>query len=353
MKYDQKLNNQKGVSLYLAISIMAVLLAIVFGLNAILINQIKTTGEIEKSTVAFFAADTGIERVLKEIKNDEANLQPTYNSSAGEFTNSDTSYQVEVTCNPSQTCPGSTSDPNCTSSKYCIKSIGTFRGVKRAIEVRFGGFQPGVTQRFEFYNTGDNIAWSIRGWNMGFAQIFTVGAVGPNEAFKPEFVRLKLVMNGMDLIPFPSGDGIIDDIDLDLVVSIQGVNAATGFPEGIDLCIGSIPAASIAEFPASEEDKWYPINLSDCPILNINTTYALVVTGPGAAWPNFAGDPPDCISWYKHWVGGFYPGGDTVWFGGPTPPGPMWNSDPDTNDYMFEIWGPVSYFPLWKEIAPF
>ncbi len=55
---------QKGVSLYYAVIITSLLLAIVFGLSTILISQIKILKEMTDSTVAFFAADTGMEKIL-------------------------------------------------------------------------------------------------------------------------------------------------------------------------------------------------------------------------------------------------------------------------------------------------
>ena len=55
---------QKGVSLYLTVIILAILLAISLGISTILLGQMKIIGEIGKSVVAFYAADTGIEKML-------------------------------------------------------------------------------------------------------------------------------------------------------------------------------------------------------------------------------------------------------------------------------------------------
>jgi Tfp pilus assembly protein PilX len=61
--------SQKGLSLYLAIMIMSILLAIVLGMSAILFHQLKMIGEMGNSVVAFYAADTGIERALYDENN--------------------------------------------------------------------------------------------------------------------------------------------------------------------------------------------------------------------------------------------------------------------------------------------
>ena len=52
--------SQKGVSVLYAVFVVTVLLAISFGINGILISQVKMLGDIGHSVVAFYAADTGI-----------------------------------------------------------------------------------------------------------------------------------------------------------------------------------------------------------------------------------------------------------------------------------------------------
>ena len=62
--------SQKGVSLYLAVIIMLILLAIALGVSTILVGQIKTIRGMGNSVSAFYAADTGIETELKKIFKD-------------------------------------------------------------------------------------------------------------------------------------------------------------------------------------------------------------------------------------------------------------------------------------------
>jgi len=57
-------NSQKGVSLYLALMIMTVLLALALGISAILFGQIKMIRGMGNSVIAFYAADSGIEMIL-------------------------------------------------------------------------------------------------------------------------------------------------------------------------------------------------------------------------------------------------------------------------------------------------
>lgn len=117
----------KGVSLYLTIIIMSILLAIVLGLSAILVGQMKMLKGMENSVVAFYAADTGIERILvyrlDPINNrplntcTESNRCPLYNGAE---------YYVEVEAGVA-----------CGANNYCIKSVGNYKGTIRAIEVKY------------------------------------------------------------------------------------------------------------------------------------------------------------------------------------------------------------------------
>jgi len=59
---------QNGVSLYLTVLIVTIILAISLGISSILVGQIKMISGMGKSVIAFYAADTGTERVLYEDK---------------------------------------------------------------------------------------------------------------------------------------------------------------------------------------------------------------------------------------------------------------------------------------------
>ena len=115
MKY---LNTQKGVSLYIAIMIIVILLAIVLGAGAILLGQLKRIKGMENSITAFYAADTGIEEVLMVRENP---------SSLSGFLDNGASYDVEVI----------PSGGGCSADNFCIRSVGSYKGTKRAIEVMY------------------------------------------------------------------------------------------------------------------------------------------------------------------------------------------------------------------------
>ena len=105
---------ERGVSLYLALLIMTILLSIGLGISAILFSQIKIISGIGDSVVAFYAADTGIEEVL--------------------YRGTDVSGALENGANYSAQVLLAGSD-DCTADNYCIKSVGIFKGIRRAVEI--------------------------------------------------------------------------------------------------------------------------------------------------------------------------------------------------------------------------
>lgn len=113
-----KIQKSKGISLYIAFMVMTVLLVIGFGISSLLVSQIKTLRQRGNSVVAYYAAETGIERELYE-----RNPQGTqYADTLGGAT-----YEVWVIEAGSGTCPSGVN--------YCVKSVGFYKETKRAIQV--------------------------------------------------------------------------------------------------------------------------------------------------------------------------------------------------------------------------
>ncbi len=57
-------HHQQGVSLIITFFVMTMIIAIVFSLTTILVNEIKITAGIGNSVISFYAADTSIEKTL-------------------------------------------------------------------------------------------------------------------------------------------------------------------------------------------------------------------------------------------------------------------------------------------------
>jgi len=113
---------------------MSVILAVGAGLSTIFIQEGQMMVEIGYSVIAFYAADAGIERVLM--------MEPV--PSITKDLDSDVpgaSYTVYVKCGKDvlpDACPqGLVIDSSCNGLNYCMKSIGSYKTVKRAIEIEY------------------------------------------------------------------------------------------------------------------------------------------------------------------------------------------------------------------------
>ena len=126
---------EKGVSIYLALMIMFISLAIGMGISTILISQIKMIRGMGDSVIAFYAADTGIEQVLykdmichHQIPPCPANCQDDLDGNgycdgilAGTISDTLTngaSYKAEFY-----------------GTAVITDSVGTYQGTKRALEI--------------------------------------------------------------------------------------------------------------------------------------------------------------------------------------------------------------------------
>lgn len=105
--------SQKGISLFLSVLILTILLTLALGLSTILVSQTRILRGMGDSVQAFFAADSGIERALFEG-----------GSVSGTFKNG-AKYETQFLSR----------GPNCAGSYYCLKSKGIFRQTQRAIEI--------------------------------------------------------------------------------------------------------------------------------------------------------------------------------------------------------------------------
>lgn len=116
------MEKQKGASIYFALDILAIMMAIVVGISTIIVVQLTNIKEAGDSVVAFYAADTGIEATLY-----------SETESTGEFYNSD--YQLIASYYT--TIVSSSTDPTCLAVHYCIRSIGKYEAsdTRRGIQI--------------------------------------------------------------------------------------------------------------------------------------------------------------------------------------------------------------------------
>ena len=128
------MTKEKGVIFYIVLIVMAIGLLIALELNLILAAQVKISMKMKNSMMAFYAADTGIEKALC---NESAGLcsktNPTQNYSGSL---DGIAYNVAVSCSDQHpNCPFGSSDDECYAYFFCYKSTADYNGIKRAIEI--------------------------------------------------------------------------------------------------------------------------------------------------------------------------------------------------------------------------
>jgi len=120
---------EKGVSLLLSIFLFTILLGISLGISHFASRQIQMLKETGYSVNAFYAADSGVERALLSIF--------VNNSCPSNGTNPE--YSVYFECRSSDYCELNCpqSNLNCQALNFCLKVIGRYSGVSRAIHIDY------------------------------------------------------------------------------------------------------------------------------------------------------------------------------------------------------------------------
>ena len=121
-------NKQKGSSLLFTILIMSFVMGISFGVSYILFQEIKIMRDIGNSVVAFYAAESGIEKLMMN----QANLQQG-DIDSGCFDNPHSNICYETTVYA----PGDNGCPEIDNLDFCLQSVGNYGGTKRAIQLKY------------------------------------------------------------------------------------------------------------------------------------------------------------------------------------------------------------------------
>lgn len=122
--------NQKGSSIYFALNIMAIIMAIVISISTVIVVQVSNLKQSGDSVVAFYAADAGIEKALYEAKTNGAGPgDPSFT----EFLDEAGTASYSATIIATTTAP----DLSCIASYYCIRSIGKYESsdTRRGIQI--------------------------------------------------------------------------------------------------------------------------------------------------------------------------------------------------------------------------
>lgn len=148
-------SSNKGISIYFIFFSFLILFGISISLSDLIIIRFDIAKKVGQSTIAFYAADTGVERALYDIKLSEENEEEgspfpeavsSYEETESEFSDwssINASYETSLTCRGTFTecnsnfCSDCVLTPECNAPRFCILSRGASQDTKRAIEVKY------------------------------------------------------------------------------------------------------------------------------------------------------------------------------------------------------------------------
>jgi hypothetical protein len=128
---------RKGISVIYVVIITSVVLAIALGISSISAQQMKTMNEIGYSFVAFYAADSGAERQLYDMFKSAYRLIGVQVLPSGAFFSVNVECSKDYTYDECNTNLGKAPDPDCLANNYCLDSVGTYKEIKRALELKY------------------------------------------------------------------------------------------------------------------------------------------------------------------------------------------------------------------------
>ncbi|MBA3047476.1 pilus assembly PilX N-terminal domain-containing protein [Patescibacteria group bacterium] len=133
------IKNKNGTALMMALLILTSILAVSLGAAKLVMSGLKMSGTQERSAIAYFAAEAGIERVLREIRKN--------GFSAGDC-DAATNQYVDFSADPAE-CDSNDAHSELLTNNASFKviytsdsprtfvSIGEYTGVRRVVEISY------------------------------------------------------------------------------------------------------------------------------------------------------------------------------------------------------------------------
>lgn len=118
---------QRGSAVLFAVFVLSALLSIAVISSTLLLQEIKFGREVGYFIPAFFAADSGMEKILT-LRSKPQTFSECVSSASTCALSNGASFWVSVT---------PTGEGGCTSQYFCIESNGEYQGTSRAIEVKY------------------------------------------------------------------------------------------------------------------------------------------------------------------------------------------------------------------------
>ena len=133
-----KIKNQKGSAIFLVILILAGILTATIGINNLVVKGIKLSRSIAWSSPAYFAAETGMEEALNQIRKVDSDNIPNDINGNFDLNGQTAQWKVGFKCTGViEDCAGELIENLDNNTTLTIKSTGEFQNVNRSIESSF------------------------------------------------------------------------------------------------------------------------------------------------------------------------------------------------------------------------
>lgn len=119
--------DQRGTAVLFALFVLSALLSIALVSSTILLREFEFGKEVGYYIPAFFAADSGIEKILT-MRSTPKNFTDCVSPASPCVLSNGASFWIRVRAS---------GEDGCISQYFCIESNGEYRGTRRAIEVKY------------------------------------------------------------------------------------------------------------------------------------------------------------------------------------------------------------------------
>ena len=120
-------SSENGIAIILSMFVLSAILAIAMGISTLLLREVQIAKTAGFSIPAFFAADTGVEKLLM-FRNTPGVFSECISAASPCTLANGANFWILVRA------PG---EDGCTALNFCIESTGEFRGTRRAVEVNY------------------------------------------------------------------------------------------------------------------------------------------------------------------------------------------------------------------------
>ena len=119
--------SQQGIAIVLSMFVLSAILAIAMGISTLLLREVQFSRSAGFYIPAFFAADSGVEKMLI-LRDSPQDFSECVSAASPCTLGNNANFWIVAT---------EGGQGSCTAPFYCIESSGEYRGTRRAVEVNY------------------------------------------------------------------------------------------------------------------------------------------------------------------------------------------------------------------------